>query len=689
MRFVNRLWAVMLAALMLCGMLWVAAAEQDVVLDLGGQQIALDDGLADQLDQTLIDADAVNVSALLPVDAGLAQEAPGGLDLDLALEESSVSRTLASGDVPIDAAHFPDDNFRRYVSENFDPNGTGVLSGSTRDAVTEINVYACEIVDLAGIEYFPALEDLNCSSNLLTSLNVSACTSLKALDCFNNRLTSLNVSGCAALEGLYCGNNQLPGLDLHGFKALRKVNCFINLLSSLDVSGCTALEELDCSDNLLPSLDVSNCAALNKLDCGYNQLTSLNLKGCVALDSLRCNDNQLTRLDTSGCASLTDVYLSENPLTSLNMSDCTSITRFEVYHNLNLTDLDISGCTSLTLFSITSETLQHVNLSGCKALIAFSCDGNQVTSLDVSGCAALTQLFCNENQLESLDVRGCPALQVLYCHHNKLKSLDLTKNTKLTELYCEFNQLTKLNLAKNTKLKKMRCPDNSITKLDITNCPYLKKVIKKGELLTYYSYVEYNLFDEGLSAAFDKSVQVVADGKTLYPLITPVSIEQCTITGLNAKTYTGDYIKPAPVVKYGDVKLKKNTDYTVSYANNKNIGTATVTIKGKGNYTGSVKKYFKINPKAVALSSLVAGKNQLTVKWKKGAGGVGYELQYSLKKNFSTKKTVTIAKNATVKQVLKNLTTGKTYYVRIRAIKKVKGKKYVSAWSKTLSKKVK
>ena len=60
-----------------------------------------------------------------------------------------------------------------------------------------------------------------------------------------------------------------------------------------------------------------------------------------------------------------------------------------------------------------------------------------------------------------------------------------------------------------------------------------------------------------------------------------------------------------------------------------------------------------------------------------------------MKKDFSAKSTVTVKKNETVKYVIKKLTQGKTYYVRIRVFKKVGGKKYVSDWSKALSKKVK
>ena len=168
-----------------------------------------------------------------------------------------------------------------------------------------------------------------------------------------------------------------------------------------------------------------------------------------------------------------------------------------------------------------------------------------------------------------------------------------------------------------------------------------------------------------------------------------ISIKKCTVTGIKDAVYTGKAIKPAPVVKYSGKKLVKGTDYTVKYAANKAVGTATVTITGKGKYAESVKKTFRINPKAVSLSSLTPGTRQLTVKWNKGVSVTGYEVQYALKKSFSGAKKVNIAKAGTVSTVINKLATGKTYYVRVRAYRTVKGKKYYSAWSKVKGVKVK
>ena len=168
-----------------------------------------------------------------------------------------------------------------------------------------------------------------------------------------------------------------------------------------------------------------------------------------------------------------------------------------------------------------------------------------------------------------------------------------------------------------------------------------------------------------------------------------ISLKKCKITGISDAIYTGKAIQPAPVVTYKGRDLVEGADYTVKYAKNKAVGTATVTITGIGKYGESVSKTFNINPRAVALTKLTAGQQQLTVTWKKGTSITGYEVQYSLKKDFAGAKKITIKKAATVETVLKKLPTGKICYVRVRAYKTVKGKKYYSAWSKAKGAKVK
>lgn len=71
-----------------------------------------------------------------------------------------------------------------------------------------------------------------------------------------------------------------------------------------------------------------------------------------------------------------------------------------------------------------------------------------------------------------------------------------------------------------------------------------------------------------------------------------------------SKEYTGDYIRPTVAVSYGSKTLRETSDYTISYANNLDAGTASVTVAGAGSYYGSVTKTFTITPKDIASSDL-------------------------------------------------------------------------------------
>ena len=82
--------------------------------------------------------------------------------------------------------------------------------------------------------------------------------------------------------------------------------------------------------------------------------------------------------------------------------------------------------------------------------------------------------------------------------------------------------------------------------------------------------------------------------------VQPKPLSEEMPASIAAQTYTGEDIEPAVTVKDGSTTLTKDTDYTVSYASNTDAGTATVTITGKGNYSGSVTKEFTIQPKPLS-----------------------------------------------------------------------------------------
>ena len=82
------------------------------------------------------------------------------------------------------------------------------------------------------------------------------------------------------------------------------------------------------------------------------------------------------------------------------------------------------------------------------------------------------------------------------------------------------------------------------------------------------------------------------------------------VSNLVDQTYTGSPFTPLVTVTDGDKTLVLNTDYTVAYINNTNVGTATATITGKGNYSGTIKKTFAIVDKVTTLGALTLTQDQ-------------------------------------------------------------------------------
>ena len=158
----------------------------------------------------------------------------------------------------------------------------------------------------------------------------------------------------------------------------------------------------------------------------------------------------------------------------------------------------------------------------------------------------------------------------------------------------------------------------------------------------------------------------------------------------NNFVYNGKVQKPSVVAKdSAGNTLVLNKDYTVTYsdANSKALGKYTVTIKFKGNYTGTKTIGYHINPKGTEFVPSSQGgfkaiKNGFTLKWnKQSSQTTGYQIQYATKRDFSNAASVTITNTNTTSYTFKNRAGGTRYYVRIRTYKKANGKTYFSAWN--------
>ena len=104
----------------------------------------------------------------------------------------------------------------------------------------------------------------------------------------------------------------------------------------------------------------------------------------------------------------------------------------------------------------------------------------------------------------------------------------------------------------------------------------------------------------------DKSNTVWEDGtdedKTYVFTIAPKPLSKVTIGDFSDRTYTGLPIRPAVTPVDDNTALTEDTDYTVSYGANTNVGKATITVTGTGNYTGTVSKEWNITPAVLTIS---------------------------------------------------------------------------------------
>ena len=290
-----------------------------------------------------------------------------GSNAPVTTEESDTpTPNLVVTDILIDTAHFPDEVFRSYVLTSCDLDGDGILSKEEIGQVkildaTQMNIPSTwdsgltrQLSSLKGIEYFYALEYLDCGFCKLTTLDISKNTALRYLDCYKNQLTKLDISNCKALTYLNCGYNQL---------------------TKLDISKCTDLKYLDCISNYLTELNVDKNTELEKIRCFGNQITNLNLSNCPKLTSgnVECgnNVNVIFSSTTNVAATLSAISSTNENISSIivaRLPKFQAIRTGKYSFDVSL-DRTVSAKSTLTLKNLSE------NLSG----VFFDENGKEIT----------------------------------------------------------------------------------------------------------------------------------------------------------------------------------------------------------------------------------------------------------------------------------------------------------------------
>ncbi len=434
--------------------------------------------------------------------------------------------------IPITPENFPDDNFREYIHQRA---GKDYLSADDQEKWNSIEVSGLGIKSLEGIEFFPNLSKLDCSNNVLSSLDLPSNWILTELDCADNPLAQLDLSQLPRLTILDCSRNQLTRLTLNPITALEHLICTGNELTNLDLNA-EKLITLYCSGNHLSDLDLSKASKLIFLDCSSNPLANLKLNAHCSLRGLYCQGNDLKTVSyiadaasefvgydnsvlyiETGVTALLSTRLYEEEVLSYqwqtrkdDAADWTSIdgetkanlailVEDAIYGTQYRCELTRRGNVVWHSLPVTikagplSIDEKHFPDEAFRQYIAdefdLDKDGNlseyeikEIKEIHLEGGYVL-----NGVKTPVIDLTGIeyfPNLEWLDCEENQLSSLDVSQNPLLWHLHCASNHLTALNVSQNPELYYLDCYDNQLSSLIISGAQKLSSLICSANMLT-------------------------------------------------------------------------------------------------------------------------------------------------------------------------------------------------------------
>ncbi|WP_299605439.1 hypothetical protein [uncultured Aquimarina sp.] len=416
--------------------------------------------------------------------------------------------------------------------------GDGQVPTALIEAVTTLDVANKNIADLSGIEDFKPLQVLECQSNNLTALNISANTALMELTANANDITNIDISKNTLLETLIIGANDLTSIDISNNNLLKRLDILYNDITVLDTSNNPDLETLIAyntdvvnydfsnnpllrnvqlyNNNSLTTLDVSNLTQLDQLRLDNTGITNLDVSNNLNLRIIRVNQSNINTLDLSNQSSLIHVYVNNSPINFLNVQNGnnTNFTQFHAdntpnlncvlvddasYSNTNWTNIDGTMSFSDTYCNYTA--IPDANFEAALYTLGYDDIANDgqvptalvapITTLDlinqniadltgIQDFAALTYLNLDTNVLTSLDLSSNTNLQTLNFDNNSIANLNLGTISNLTSIEGRYNQLTTIDLSQNSDLTFINLRDNLFTTIDVSNNPLLETINLRG-----------------------------------------------------------------------------------------------------------------------------------------------------------------------------------------------------------------
>lgn len=312
---------------------------------------------------------------------------------------------------------------------------------------------------------------------------------------------------------------------------------------------CTSLVNVNAPDCIkLEESCFYGCTSLEKLDMTVKWVGSYACKGCSKLKSIRFNAANIYEEAFSGCASLDNI----DGVRSVGKSaflGCVSLKNIKFQEVSNIRDSAFKDCSSL-------------------ALLQF----------DSMNCSFGKNVF-----------EGCPNVS-FYCDEN---------STAYT--YAVNNNIPVVAVSVSFQNSKYEYTGKEIEPSIIVSIGEMALVQNKDYTLSFENNKEVG--GATVIVHFIGDFEGLPDAYRGFSIVRR-SISSANIEYVKDNVYDGEDIRPAVVISLDGKTLTENVDYVIEYKNGSDIGTMLFTVKGIGNYTGTVDCYYNIVRRDIAETSV-------------------------------------------------------------------------------------
>lgn len=482
----------------------------------------------------------------------------------------------------------------------------------------------------------------------------------------------------------FSGNNDIVSVTFESAVGVKELgsSAFAECTSLTSIALPTSVRTIGCSC-------FEGCKALQSIVIpeGVTEIEYETFRNCEALSGVAL-PSTLKTLGGSW-SFMGGVFEGCSSLKTINLPGAISA--------INRYTFAYSGLESITIPDSVTEIGNNA-FSSCEKLVSVTLSNNlkELSSRIFSGCVSLKNLSfpIDMEEVGSYAFSGCSELETV-TFGDAIKSIgnsafsDCPKLVVRTvrgtqaEVYCMNNNINYVTYASSIR----GCVFEGIVEKIYNGAPQTQSMVVKLGVVPLTENVDYTVSYTNNVNVGTATITVTGIGNYIGYIhkefrIAPISIEKAKVSVKSRLKYNAKYQTPKVGVKLNGKALPASS-YSVSYYGNCFVGTATVTVRGTGNYSGTVTKTFNIVPKGTKIKAVKGVSKGFTVSYKENnIQTTGYQVQYSTDKKFKKNSKISTVKNVKKKsKTVTKLKGGKKYYVRVRTYALIGNKKICSSWT--------